>query len=96
MKNVVCVIRKNTAEFRNESKTCNEDCDEANKTKKQHRKNNPEKVALQRKKRLQRIGGDRDITCPICQYDVENYKFDNMKTQWDIKTFQRCMKQVKM
>ena len=34
MTNVVCGIRKTTAEFRNELKTCNEDRDEANKTKK--------------------------------------------------------------
>ena len=45
------------------------------KPKKQHRKNNPEKDALQRKKRLQRIGDDKDITCQICQYDVKKYKF---------------------
>ena len=32
-------------------------------------------MALQRKKRPQRIGDDKDITCPICQYDVNKYKF---------------------
>ena len=70
----VCNEEKAISEFRNENKSCNMCRDKANEQKKKYRINNPEKVALQAKKRLDRVR-DEVITCPICQYDVKKYKF---------------------